>query len=213
MAFVQTRNSYSRKTEATLLRYLEVRADEYEYEASGNDASVEDDSTVEWYRLERWVEQNSLAYDIIEGFFYVADAFFLAWLLWGCFVLCGICPDDRLDKLRRWRRIRDGRGVFSPLKDFDPFESSDDDDDASRDSLEYGNAHIDDEYGEIDVNKEENQLDKAAEDFFSRPERKQSKKQKFKKKGNLLPAEEVLLLDLEMAETPPEKKDPAVVFL
>lgn len=189
------------------LRYLEEGADEDDiYAADQTIITSNDDDGVEWFQLERWIDPQSLAYDMIEGVLYVCDAFFIAWILWGCLVHCGVLPDERLS--RRRRRLKDGRGVFAPIRDFDPLES--DDEDASRDSMEYGDSHqslLEDE--QVDIKKEEKKLMKAAEKFFNKAEK--HKKQKKNAPG---PGEEgILLLDLEMADQPQRKHDADVVFL
>mmetsp|Transcript_22040 Transcript_22040/g.36476 ORF Transcript_22040/g.36476 Transcript_22040/m.36476 type:complete len:243 (-) Transcript_22040:140-868(-) len=199
----------------TALRYLEEGADEDDRYAVQEDAG--DDEDLEWFQLERWIDPQSLSYDIIEGFLYAADAFFIAWILWGCLVHCGVLPDERLNRNRRHRRIKDGRGVFSPMRNFDPFESDADDDDdnsdASRDSMEYGNSHQDELLDdEIDIKQEEKKLSKAAERFFKKAET--HKKQKNEAKNAPGPGEEgVMLLDLEMADQPVRTHDADVVFL
>jgi hypothetical protein len=209
--FVQMMGS---TTQPEGLRYLEEGADEDDrYTNDDNNMAADDDA--EWYNLDTWLDPSSLAYDIIEGFLYVADAFFIAWVLWGCLVHCGIFPDDRLDRNRRGRRIKDGRGVFAPLRDFDALESDnddDDDDDESRNSMEYGDARDEEEYADIDLRREEEKMAKAAKAFFSKAEK--HKKQKEKRKHAPGPAEEeVLLLDLEMTATPSEQSGPDVIFL
>jgi hypothetical protein len=193
------------------LRFLEEDAGADEDDEFVEDGvNVEDDDDLEWFQLERWLDPTSLAYDIIEGFLYVADAFFIAWVLWGCLVHCGVLPDERLNRKRRHRRLKDGRGVFSPIQNFDPLESSDDDD-ASRDSMEYGYSHeneiLDDD---VDIRQEEKKLVKAAEKYFSKAE-----KHKKKMQNAPGPAEDgVLLLDLEMSDQPVAKHPkPDVVFL
>ncbi len=132
--------------------------------------------------------------------------------MWGCLVHCGLFPDDRLDRNRRERRVKDGRGVFAPLRDFDALNSDNEDDDKSRDSMEYGDAHENDEYGEVDIEEEEKKLAQEAEAFFRKAER--HKKRKEKQQRNAPGPEEKLLLDLEMPEQPRERQGPVnVVFL
>jgi hypothetical protein len=176
----------------------------------GNSFNVTNDDR-EWYTLEHWLKPASLAYDIVEGFLYVADAFFIAWVLWGCLVHCGIVPDERIQGNRRFRRVKDGRGVFAPLRDFDALDSSDDeddnDDDQSHDSMEYGDAHDEDEYNEVDLKQVAENIEKAAEDFFSKAERSKGITSE--------QSEDRVLRDLEMAVTQHKgKADPAdVIFL
>lgn len=194
-------------------RYLEQGADEDDelFEVDTSIGMDEDDDS-EWFTLEHWVQPSSLLYDIIEGFLYVGDAFFIAWILWGCLVHCGLFPDDRLDRNRRERRVKDGRGVFAPLRDFDALNSDNEDDDKSRDSMEYGDAHENDEYGEVDIEEEEKKLAQEAEEFFRKAER--HKKRKEKQQRNAPGPEEKLLLDLEMPEQQRERQGPVnVVFL
>ena len=194
-------------------RFLAQGADEDDKFSVGGASIPENDDGLMWYQLETWVDSRSLAYDIIEGFLYVGDAFFIAWVLWGCLVHCGILPDERLDRRRRLRRLKDGRGVFSPIRNFDPLYSSDDDDDESRDSMEYGDPHEEDEYGDIDVQKEEEKIKKDAESFFQKGESRKSKDRK-KKIDDAGPMEEgVLLLDFEMAGTPQNQPSADVIFL
>lgn len=186
-----------------VIRYLEQGADEddqlFEIDTS---IGIEKDDDSEWFTLEHWVQPSTLLYDVIEGFLYVGDAFFIAWILWGCLVHCGVFPDDRLDRNRRERRVKDGRGVFAPLRDFDALNSDDEDDDKSRDSMEYGDAHDDDEYGEVNIEEEEKKIAQAAEEFFQKAE----KHKKQNEKGNAPGPEETLLLDLEMPEQQRERQ-------
>jgi hypothetical protein len=209
-AQIMEKNSSLTTLTSSALRFLEEKdaADEDDLYVEDGITVVDDD--LEWFQLERWLDPSSLAYDIIEGFLYVADAFFIAWVLWGCLVHCGVLPDERLNRKQRHRRLKDGRGVFSPIQNFDAVESSDDDD-ASRDSMEYGYSHeneiLDDD---VDIQQEEKNLVKAAEKYFSKAEK--HKKEMENAPG---PAEEgVLLLDLEMADQPVEKyPKPDVMFL
>jgi hypothetical protein len=212
------RNTKHHSFNESAQRYLEEGADEDDRYTNGDGrmgVDLEHDS--DWYHLDHWLDPTSLIYDIIEGSLYVADAFFVAWILWGCLVHCGICPDHRLNRKRRTRLVKDGRGVFAPLKDFDALASEiDDDDDKSRESMEYGDGHDDDdEYGDIDVRKEEEKIAKAAEEFFSKAEKKKKslKNGKEKKRNGTYP-EEGMLLDLEMSEQHHEKQGPGdVIFL
>lgn len=200
-------------------RYLEEGSDEDDRYVNGDGSmGVDLEHHSDWYNLDHWLDSTSLMYDIIEGFLYVADAFFIAWILWGCLVHCGICPDHRLNRKRRTRMVKDGRGVFAPLKDFDAFASDhdDDDDDKSRESMEYGDGHEDDdEYGNIDVRKEEEKIAKAAEEFFSKAEKKKRSLKNGKgKKRNATNPDETMLLDLEMPEQHHEKQRSGdVIFL
>lgn len=172
----------------------------------------DDDRDIDWYRLDRYIERNSLLYDIIEGFLYVADIFFILWISWGCLVHFGVCSNDRIFRRRRFRRVRDGRGVFAPLYDFDTMQDSDDDDMSresieSRESMEYGNAPEKGEFGEVDEREEAKKLLKAADEYFE-------KKKKSSQRANPTMADdEGLLLDIEMTEIPKPKTDPDVVFL
>lgn len=211
------RNTKHHSFNESAQRYLEEGADEDDRYTNGDGrmgVDLKHDS--DWYHLDHWLDPTSLIYDIIEGSLYVADAFFVAWILWGCLVHCGICPDHRLNRKRRTRLVKDGRGVFAPLKDFDELASEIDDDDKSRESMEYGDGHDDDdEYGDIDVRKEEEKIAKAAEEFFSKAEKKKKslKNGKEKKRNGTYP-EEGMLLDLEMSEQHHEKQGPGdVIFL
>lgn len=215
----QSLKSHQSAASQLAFRYLEDKegADEDD-EFVHIDASIgidKDDDSAEWFTLEHWVQPSTLVYDIVEGFLYVVDAFFIAWILWGCLVHCGIFPDERLDRNRRARRIKDGRGVFAPLRDFDALNSDDEDDDGSRDSMEYGDSHDDDEYGDVDVKREEGKIAKAAEEFFQKAEKQ--KKRVEREKGNKRYApgqEESMLLDLEMPAQQRESRRPVdIVFL
>ena len=157
-----------------------------------DDTAFIDDNSA-WWQLERYIRRNTLAYDTIEAFFYIADAFFILWLAWGCLVHVGICPDDRVDRRRDLRRINDGRGVFAPVRNLDPFESSDDE---SEQSMEYGNSHLDSQYGD-DVNEiqEAQKINQAAQNYFSRPDRQRKKQQKANKNKT---KDEEQVLDLEL---------------
>eukprot|EP00547_Thalassionema_nitzschioides_P003741 CAMPEP_0194216974 /NCGR_PEP_ID=MMETSP0156-20130528/20106_1 /TAXON_ID=33649 /ORGANISM="Thalassionema nitzschioides, Strain L26-B" /LENGTH=196 /DNA_ID=CAMNT_0038945873 /DNA_START=132 /DNA_END=722 /DNA_ORIENTATION=+ len=172
----------------------------------------DDDRDIEWYHLDRYIDRTSLLYDIIEGFLYVADAFFILWITWGCLVHYGICTRDRLFRRRRFRRIRDGRGVFAPVYDFDTMHDDEDDDMSresieSRESMEYGNPPEKGEFGEVDEREEAKKLLKAADEYFE-------KKKKTSEKARTVVAEDDgLLLDLEMTERPRAIADPDVVFL
>lgn len=182
-----------------------------------DDMFQDDGNGYPWYSLDHWVERDSLGYDIIEGFFLVAIGLACLWMCWGCLVVCRICPDDRLDRRRYLRKVRDGRGVFAPVRLHDPNDDGgggvddddEDDDDASRESMEYGNNHLDDyKFRKINVGEEEKKLMAAAQDFFDKPRR-----------GNIetrsQPDEETVedtLLDLEMIEQP-RAQQPLINFV
>ena len=174
-----------------------------------------DDDDSEWFALHHWVQPSTLTYDIIEAFLYVGDVFFIAWILWGCLVHCGVFPDDGTDRNRRERRIKDGRGVFAPLRDFDPLYSDDeDDDDKSRDSMEYGDSHDDDEYGDVDVKEEEKKIASDAEAFFQKAEKHRKLVRIEKDNERCGPCEEGLLLDLDTpAQQRESRRHVDVVFL
>lgn len=132
-----------------------------------------------WYHLEHYLQKDSLAYDTVEGFCYVTVALLVLWIVWTCLVHCGICPDDRLDRRRDLRRVKDGRGVFSPVGQQD--EVSDDD---SEESMEFGHSHDGQSFGAIRMSEVDQDLEDAADKFFSKSDRHpKAKKSKGKKGG------------------------------
>jgi len=161
------------------------------------DDSVLDDDT-DWWQLEHYVQRNTLMYDTIEAFLYIADLFFIVWLTWGCLVHIGVLPDDRLDR-QKDRRVHDGRGVFSPVRNFDPFESSDDDDNGSIESMEYGNNHLGDNHSDVNIEEEEKKLDASAEDYFNRPDRQ---RKEARNQSSIADKEQLLDLELTVQKNP-----------
>jgi hypothetical protein len=143
-----------------------------------------------WYYVENYVPKDSLAYDMVEGFGYVAAFLIIAMILWTCLEYCRICPDHRLDRRRDLRRVKDGKGVFSPLGQAD--EAADDD---SEESAEFGHSHENDPFGDIRPSAVDEELDEAAKKFFSKGEDRQQKK-KEKMKG----ATHKKFLEIEVSE-------------
>lgn len=156
-----------------LSRFLDEKgADEDDDSDPVDDAPTQ---TKPWYYVENYVVKDSLAYDMVEGFGYVATCLIIVMILWTCLVYCGICPDHRLDRRRDLRRVKDGRGVFSPLG-----QAEDASDDDSEESAEFGHSRENDPFGDIRSSAADQELEEAAKKFFSKGEDRQQKKKKIK---------------------------------
>eukprot|EP00542_Grammatophora_oceanica_P021828 CAMPEP_0194027388 /NCGR_PEP_ID=MMETSP0009_2-20130614/1542_1 /TAXON_ID=210454 /ORGANISM="Grammatophora oceanica, Strain CCMP 410" /LENGTH=236 /DNA_ID=CAMNT_0038666435 /DNA_START=134 /DNA_END=844 /DNA_ORIENTATION=- len=166
-----------------------------------------------WWYLSRYVDPNSIVFDFIQGFFFVGCLLLLVWLVWNCCVDIGYFPDPRLDRKRDIRRRSDGRGVFAPLASSDLEDI--DDDNASVESMEYGHSHLDDAYGDVDPEKEGQNLQKAAKKYFKKEEKKGKPRRSKRQSRGQESGEDAMygdLLDMEMVESKP-KVEAKTVFL
>lgn len=144
---------------------------EYLKELRGLEGVDEDDDEYDqaaqkythWHHLGNYVDPDSVTYDMVQGFFFVAVVGCILWCVWGCGVRLGFFHPVLL---RHGSRLqRDGRGVFTKVPNH-LFEDNDAWDDDTQISMEFGHSHLDDEYGEIDMREEERMLNEEADDFF-----------------------------------------------
>uniref|UniRef100_A0A7S1VZM3 Uncharacterized protein n=1 Tax=Ditylum brightwellii TaxID=49249 RepID=A0A7S1VZM3_9STRA len=167
-----------------------------------------------WYQLKTYVNEDSILYDSIQGFFFATILCLVViccyYSCYCCLIRCQICPDDRIRRRRRKKgpiRIRrpnpgydDGQGLFAPLAtnvdgdDSDEEEESDEDaadennSSSSEDSvsLEYGgDQSLEDEYGESVDRFDEAQIENAAKKYFDNEEKARiTREKKTQKKKN-----------------------------
>lgn len=145
-------------------RHLEQKG--VDEDDDSNDSEPVHTQETPWYYLEHYLQKDSLAYDTVEGFSYVTLAVLVLWILWTCLVHCGICPDDRLDRRRDLRQLKDGRGVFSPVGQLDEVSDGD-----SEESMEFGHSHNGQSFGAIRISEVDKDLHEAADNFFSKGDR------------------------------------------